>query len=106
MNFILVEIFMCIVSLCSLILYSQKFQSNRSFIGMMFMCAIISFLIIYDSLWDVSITIFIFNFNLKLDYMTMILKLLVLIFLLNYIYLIFRFFDFEKIYIKEYIMII
>jgi len=70
------------------------------------MCAIISFLIIYDSLWDVSITIFIFNFNLKLDYMTMILKLLVLIFLLNYIYLIFKFFDFEKIYIKEYIMII
>lgn len=106
MNFLLVEIFMSIICLVSLIIYSQKNQNNKSFLSIMLLFTIISFLIIYESILDVQLNIFIFNFNLKLDYITIILKLIVIVFLLNYIYIIKNFFSHEKLYIKEYILII
>ena len=84
MNFLLVEIFMSIICLVSLIIYSQKNQNNKSFLSIMLLFTIISFLIIYESILDVQLNIFIFNFNLKLDYITIILKLIVIVFLLNY----------------------
>ena len=106
MNFIIIEIYMSIVSLVSLIIYSQRNQNNKSFLSIMLLFTLLSYFIIYESILDVQLNLYIFNFNLKLDYITTILKLLVIVFLLNYIYIIKNFFSYEKLYIKEFILII
>ena len=106
MNFIIIEIYMSIVSLVSLIIYSQRNQNNKSFLSIMLLFTLLSSFIIYESILYVQLNLYIFNFNLKLDYITTILKLLVIVFLLNYIYIIKNFFSYEKLYIKEFILII
>lgn len=106
MNFIIIEIYMSIVSLVSLIIYSQRNQNNKSFLSIMLLFTLLSYFLIYESILDVQLNLYIFNFNLKLDYITTILKLLVIVFLLNYIYIIKNFFSYEKLYIKEFILII
>jgi len=67
---------------------------------------IIGLYIIYDGIINKNISVFIYNYNLKIDYLTIILKGTVVIFMLNYIYMVKKFFDLEKMYVREYMLII
>jgi len=106
MVFIITELYMSIVMLVSLIILSLRKENYKSLMNMMLLFYIITLVIIYDGIINKNISIFIFNYNLKIDYLTIILKSIIVIFMLNYIYIIKKFFDLEKMYVREYMLII
>lgn len=106
MYFILTEIYICLVSFLSLIIYSLKNQNNKTFSYIMLLFTIIIFFLILDSNFEISLNIYIFNFNLKLNSMIIFIKLVIIAFLFNYIYLAKDYFIFEKVYIKEFLLVI
>jgi hypothetical protein len=97
---------MSIIVLISLIILSLKKENYKSLMKMMILFYIITGVIIYDGIINKNISIFIYNYNLKIDYLTIVLKSIILLFMLNYINIVKKFFDLEKMYIKEYILLL
>ena len=97
---------MSIVMLISLIIISLKKENYKNLMQMVILGYIITIVIIYESVINIEIGVFIWNYNIKLDNMIVLLKIIVLLFMINYIYIGKRFFDYEKMYIKEYIILI
>lgn len=106
MVFIIAEVYMAMIMLISLIILSLKKENYKSLMKMMILFYIITGIIIYDGIINKNISVFIFNYNLKIDYLTIVLKSIILLFMLNYINVVKKFFDFEKMYIKEYMLIL
>lgn len=106
MVFIITEIYMSIVMLISLVILSLKKENYKNIMRMMLLFYIITFVMIYDSIINKDISVMLWNFNLKLDYLTILLKSTVLIFMINYIYIIKNFFEWEKMYVREFMLII
>lgn len=100
---------MAIIMLISLIVLSLRNRNYKKLHEMMILYYIICFILIYEGIKNKdmnNINIFILNYNLKIDYMTFVLKSIILIFMINYIYIGRKFFDLEKMYIREYMLII
>src|SRR5690349_7089201 len=106
MVFIIAEVYMAMIMLISLIILSLKKENYKSLMKMMILFYIITGIIIYDGIINKNISVFIFNYNLKIDYLTIVLKSIILLFMLNYINVVKKFFDFEKMYVKEYMLIL
>lgn len=97
---------MSLITLGSLIIFSLSNQNYKTFLKIMLLFSIISLFIIYESMFDRSMVVYIWNYNIKLDYITVIFKLIIMLFMLNYTYIIRKFFDYEKVFIKEYILVV
>ena len=97
---------MVIIMLVSIIILSLRKENYKNLMNMMILFYIIGLYIIYDGIINKNISVFIYNYNLKIDYLTIILKGTVVIFMLNYIYMVKKFFDLEKMYVREYMLII
>ena len=97
---------MSIIMLVSLVILSLRIVNYKSFMNMLLLFYIISLFIIYDGIIDKNLSILIFNYNLKIDYFIMVLKSLILIFMLSYLFIVKKFFDYEKMYIREFLLII
>ena len=97
---------MVIIMLVSIIILSLRKENYKNLMNMSLLFYIIGLYIIYDGIINKNISVFIYNYNLKIDYLTIILKGTVVIFMLNYIYMVKKFFDLEKMYVREYMLII
>lgn len=106
MNFILVEIFMSVICLFSLVYLSLGFLSQRSFLSIMFGNSVVCLFFVYDYLTFIYLNIYIFNFSLLINNLNILFKLIIFIFLINYFFIIKNFFLYEKMYIKEFILIV
>ena len=106
MNILLVEFYMMVVSLISILVISQKNINNTILNGIMFLSAIITSWLLFENRVINELSIYIWNFNLKVDMLTLSIKLLIIFFLLNYIYLSKNYFNYENLYIKEFLIVI
>ena len=106
MVFIIAELYMLIIVVISLIILSLKKENYKSLMKMMILFYIVTMVIIYEGIINKEMSIFIYNYKFKMDYLTIVLKSIILIFMLNYTYIVKKFFDLEKMYIKEYIRIL
>ena len=97
---------MSMIMLIVLIKLSLKKANYKSLMLKMLMYYIIALIIIYESKINANISIWIWNYNIKIDEMAIIMKGIVIIFMLNYIYMIKNFFEYEKMNIKELMLII
>ena len=97
---------MLVILLNSLWILSIKKINYKILKNIMVMFILIIFIILYQNMIDQYIIIFLWNYNIKLDFFTINLKLIILIFFFNYLLLINKFFDYEKIYLKEFILLI
>lgn len=108
MIFIITEIYLYVIMLCSLMLLSLKSLDYKNLIALKLIFWLVCLMIVNEGIIDASrsLSVFIWNYNLKIDYLTIILKFIVIVFMINYTYIINLFFNFERLYVKELMLVI
>ena len=104
MIFLIIEIYMILIVLSTLIVLSLNKEGQKNIMQMLMLCYVIVFFMLYDS--SIEVNIFIWNYSLKLGYFEIILKAIVIFFILNYNYVVKDYFKFERIYVKEFMLMI
>lgn len=106
MNFILVEIYMTLISLIFLVILSLTKLKNTVVWNLWLLSVFITLVLIYDSGLGSGFSVYLFNYSLNVNTVTWVLKLIVICFFFNYIYFFKSYFIIEKVYLKELLLLI